>query len=69
VVEMRVREDHGVDLGDRAGKAPVLRVGVGALSLEQATIEQNGFPLARTMWQEPVTSRAAPANSMFMSRF
>ena len=34
---------HGVDLGDRDRESPIFRLGVGAMALKQAAIEEDGL--------------------------
>ena len=61
VVDMRVRQQHGVDVGRVERKVAVVQLLQRLRPLEQAAIDQQapGRRLEQ-IWQEPVTVRAAP---------
>ena len=67
VVDVGVREQHGVELRRVEAKIAVAFVGLGPAALEQAAFEQDRWPLASRRYCEPVTVRAAPLKVIFMN--
>lgn len=64
VVDVGVGKHHRVDLPDVEREAQVLLPGLLTVPSNMPQSSRMFLPLARTMWQEPVTPRAAPANSI-----